>query len=457
MKPVVNLESLEQGEASTPLLVEVASALNEYEVNALQAAGLCVRQHFKSQYHARAFVSGGNYCTYMSAFLQLLAPGVVAQLQSVTHLAWQAAGWNNTIISDSSHEDKSASTSQYPNPRSLGLRTTEILSYKSWKHLAKHADTQSVYTIVVALSDPDSSYDGGEFYLEASDSETFFFRPPRLSAVVFISETQHGIKEITRGVRESFATEFWIHDDATFGMKRPNFHEWSRMLRNFKGRGLLDDYDENELIDVEEDANNQYGDTNAEEEHGDEYVSTDAEEEFEEYGEGHDDEYDSTDSEEEYEHENSEVKNYNDEYDSIDSEEEYEEYREGHDDEYDSTNSEEEYEHENSEVKEHGDEYDSTDSEEEYEEGQEELKDSEEDYEDENSEVTEYDNEYDSTDSEEEYEEGHEDEYDSTDLVEEYEEYGEGQDEINDSEEEYEDENSEVQRELIYLEEEQEL
>ncbi len=150
-----------------------------------------------------------------------IGPGVVAQIQSVARLAWQAAGWNNTIISDRSHEDKSAST-----------------------------------TIVVALSDPDSSYDGGEFYIETSDLETFTFRPPRLLAVVFISETQHGFKESTRGARETFATELLIHDDATFGMKRLNFHEWSRMLREFNGQGYLDDYDNNELIEAEEDANN---------------------------------------------------------------------------------------------------------------------------------------------------------------------------------------------------------
>lgn len=203
----------------------------------------------------------------------------------------------------------------------------------------------------------------GNFYIETSDLETFTFRPPRLLAVVFISETQHGFKESTRGARETFATELLIHDDATFGMKRLNFHEWSRMLREFKGQGYLDDYDNNELIEAEEDANNQYGYTNAEEEHGDEYDSTDSEDEFVEYdGEGQDE---LKDSEEEYEDENTEFKNYDDEYDSTESEEEYEEHEQGHEDNY---------EHE--------------------------MNDSEEDYEDENREVTEYDNEYDSTDSE---------------------------------------------------------
>lgn len=309
MQPAVNEESHEQHYAPTPLVVEVASALNEYEVNALQAVESCVRQHLEArQYEARSFgeLGGGNDCTYMSAFLQILAPGVVAQIQSVAHVAWQAAGWNTTIISDRNDDDESAPTSQYPDPRSLGLRTTEVLSYKTWKHLATHLDTESIFTIVVALSDPDTSYGGGEFYIDASESEHFTFRPNRLSAVVFVSETPHGLQEISGGLRETFATELWIRDDVTFGIKRPTIRIWSKILRDFKDRGLFDDIDESELIgaDEEEPANNEYGSTNTDEKNVAEHDSTDSENESGKCDVGQDE---LNESEKEYEDENSDV------------------------------------------------------------------------------------------------------------------------------------------------------
>jgi hypothetical protein len=102
-----------------------------------------------------------------------------------------------------------------------------------------------VYTIVVTLSDPETSFDGGEFYIQAPNSSLITLRPQRLSSVVFLSETPHGLMRIHRGLRETFATELWIHDDVIFGENRPSALAWGRTLRELKEKtGLLDDFDD---------------------------------------------------------------------------------------------------------------------------------------------------------------------------------------------------------------------
>jgi hypothetical protein len=52
----------------------------------------------------------------------------------------------------------------------------------------------------------------------------------QLSAIVFLSDTTHGVRPLTSGHRETFVTELWVNDDAPFGMTRPTPQEWEAFI-----------------------------------------------------------------------------------------------------------------------------------------------------------------------------------------------------------------------------------
>jgi predicted 2-oxoglutarate/Fe(II)-dependent dioxygenase YbiX len=129
-------------------------------------------------------------------------------------MARSAAGWGD----------------EHSDPGTLGVRTNEHLRYSAGGMVGKHTDDESVYTIVVALSDP-ADYDGGEYVLYDDQVPD----PPRehrvklrrLSALVFLSSlTLHGVSPITRGSREVFAAELWEEDDVPTDWMRPNVRDF---------------------------------------------------------------------------------------------------------------------------------------------------------------------------------------------------------------------------------------
>ena len=76
-----------------------------------------------------------------------------------------------------------------------------------------------------------NEYEGGEFFLYDSISRQYtFIKPKRLgNAIVFLSETGHGVQPIMSGSnRESFVTELWVNDDSPLGMCRPTTDEWDK-------------------------------------------------------------------------------------------------------------------------------------------------------------------------------------------------------------------------------------
>ena len=131
----------------------------------------------------------------------------------------------------------------WPDPRHMGIRTTEHLSYDKWGGLGYHEDSDSDYTVLVAMSNP-NDYKGGEFTLFTDDiknknknknhnnnsntpkipnrNNQISFKPNRLSAVVFLSEYEHGVESITTSGRVTFANELWRYDDSPTFLQRPS-------------------------------------------------------------------------------------------------------------------------------------------------------------------------------------------------------------------------------------------
>jgi hypothetical protein len=197
--------------------VEVSSALSDWEAETVQALAKCTRKNIKSQFVNRSFGEGkgGNDCTYLAPLLQAYLPDVAAKVVSIARLAWKAAGWDDD--------------SCYPDPRSLGIRTSEHLSYNGWRSLEAHKDVGSIYTTMIAIAEPED-YHGGEFFVQNKFYEPTDIKPNRLSAVVFLSDTTHGVRPIEAGIRKTFVTELWDNDDAPLGLNRPTLEKWEEFL-----------------------------------------------------------------------------------------------------------------------------------------------------------------------------------------------------------------------------------
>jgi len=172
--------------------------------------------------NANASNRGGNDVTFLAGFLQLYAPGVSSQIYTLAHMVWSSANWSNIT------HDGFGNAVHYPNPYHTGLRTSEHLSYARWGSLGEHVDSESVYTVLIAMADP-TEYEGGEFYIKPKSlfgsDFTISLRPGRLSAIVFISEEAHGVGSIMSGRREMFTNELWAYDDVGLGVLRPRISD----------------------------------------------------------------------------------------------------------------------------------------------------------------------------------------------------------------------------------------
>lgn len=223
------VEAIYNNSDGQPVMVVISNALSEEEALYMKQLSICAHVDDPDALQSRPFsaeddadyVRGGNDVVFLQGYLQLFTPGLAARVQEITRLAWEQAGWGK--LTEKSGEEK------YQDPSLCGIRTTEHIGYDNWKSLGAHIDTDSLYSTVIALASP-SEYDGGEFYLypdrrdlnDVLQNDTRVeIRAERLSAVIFLSETLHGVGDIRSKGREMFATEFWKYNDAFLGTFRP--------------------------------------------------------------------------------------------------------------------------------------------------------------------------------------------------------------------------------------------
>jgi len=199
--------------------VQLSSAITERQAAITQTLASHIRNSknlHDSQFVHRSFGDGkgGNDCTYLAPILQAWSPEISQQIVHIVQQAYDAANWQDM---------------GYPPPTSLGIRTSEHLSYQGWKSLEGHKDVGSMYTCMIALKDP-SDYGGGDFFVHKSIFDATDIQPDRLSAVVFLSDTIHGVRPITSGIRETFVTELWENDDSPLSLNRPTEEQWQEFL-----------------------------------------------------------------------------------------------------------------------------------------------------------------------------------------------------------------------------------
>ena len=205
--------TLHRNKDGNAIAVEISSALTEDEAAGVESLAQSVRVHLgDDNFEHRSFgeEKGGNNCIYLAPLLQVFRPDIALKVITTIRLAWKDADWDRQ---------------GYPDPFSLGVRTSEFLSYQGWKSLEAHKDVGSVYTAMIAMADP-RDYHGGEFFIHNSFYDSTDIKPQRFSAIVFLSNTTHGVRRITSGLRQSFVTELWTQDDAPLRMNRPTPEEW---------------------------------------------------------------------------------------------------------------------------------------------------------------------------------------------------------------------------------------
>lgn len=225
-------------EKDDPVAVIVKNAISEEEAATLLDIKDCIiKYHKPTQWEHRPFQNndgghkGGNDCTFMGGFLQKWAPGVAAQIKNAGVVAWAAGKWGDKEDTD----EEGMPDKPYKDPRAAGIRTSGHLSYTGWKELGPHADSQSLYTVLTVLADPED-YEGGEIYMTpsnrpATEEEKVRVKPDRLSALVFLAEQNHGVEPITSGYRQTCGTELWAYGDIPFGILRPEPKHWANYQR----------------------------------------------------------------------------------------------------------------------------------------------------------------------------------------------------------------------------------
>ncbi|KAG7342909.1 2OG-Fe(II) oxygenase superfamily-domain containing protein [Nitzschia inconspicua] len=247
--PSMEILSLQQQYEGTelvpPVAIVVEDALHIREAETLEDLKECLQMHHSRLTEIRPFGqnydNGGNNCVFLGGFLQWLAPGVAAQIRQAGHVAWAHAHWGEFVPPRQKMHPYG-----YKDPLEAGIRTSGHLSYEGWEALGPHKDNDSLYTVLVMLSDPDE-YDGGELYMHVDRSgeqselqqrldashPPLVIKPNKYSAVVFMAdENTHQVLSIGGGDRQTVGTEFWGHGDAPFGIMRPSPEMWSNYQRN---------------------------------------------------------------------------------------------------------------------------------------------------------------------------------------------------------------------------------
>lgn len=290
----------------------VEDALCEEEAETVLALTECAKKHLPGAFEHRTFDNtdegGGNDTTFLAGYLQILAPGVAARTFLNAQLVWETVGWADDedesfepadlYYYDAETEDVNAPESTeftrrwFPEPLfDCGIRTSEHLSYDTWGVLGYHEDTGSDYTVLAALSDPDS-YEGGEFSLcplseysrgiDHVDKEgrRYFssqndddrkvgrdcpdritVKPKRLSAIVFQSIFSHGVEGIRSPGRVMFTNEFWRYGDVPASVMRPGILDFVLGLSGDDDELFDHDY-EDEYEDEDEDLDERFEDIN---------------------------------------------------------------------------------------------------------------------------------------------------------------------------------------------------
>ena len=211
---------------------------------------------------------GGNDVVFLEGILQSTMPNLTSHiLHCITHAIDHVAHWS-------------------PHPIQLGIRCVESLLYEPHGQLKLHTDSESIYTVVIMLSDPTTTtttetnesivrdngvvvadedldyFTGGDFVIEQykttittptptatteakkiddcsttskshstqqQQASLLLLRasPRQGDAIIFDSNSLHGVDTILSGRRRVLVLELWPFDSADEGDLRPSRSAYS--------------------------------------------------------------------------------------------------------------------------------------------------------------------------------------------------------------------------------------
>lgn len=204
-------------------LVNVKDMVDLLDIIQISSLEACVRAcsptHVQDgHFYENSGYSRGNNVTYVGGYIQMLMPDFIDHIFSALSLATDYAGWR-------------------PHPLHLGIRCAEVLSYGTGGELLFHKDTDSVYTVMIVLSESD--FEGGDFVIKTEaapmgrhlDSRLVHrSSPDKADAILFDSNIEHGVETINRGIRKVLVLELWAYKDATPAHLRPTPASFSMMV-----------------------------------------------------------------------------------------------------------------------------------------------------------------------------------------------------------------------------------
>ena len=159
-------------------MVEIANTISPYEHAELSIFDECMQTYEPQMYNDRSFGDGsygGNIVTYCSGYAQKIIPHILLKMKKIADhaLAVNKLGQNVDTVDG------------------LGLRCVEFLFYREGMSLNMHTDTDSYFTMIVAMSSP-NDYDGGDFIIESTHSGAYSVRPDLYTGIIFNSLQNHG-------------------------------------------------------------------------------------------------------------------------------------------------------------------------------------------------------------------------------------------------------------------------
>jgi hypothetical protein len=211
--------------------VEVVNAITPVHAKAVQALASCVRKYIPSMHESRPMYKefgldedpglGGNNPTHLAPLVGIFLPEVKEALMRTIQFAYDAAGWNELLTKpdQAAFSDVGKVRAMiHPEPKDLGFRASEHLTYTNFPSLDRHNDgMHTAYTCNFALSHPED-YEGGYLYVIDKAEKSTQMKPSKYSASVFLGGIYyHGVTEILGGHREMFSSEMWFNPDMPFG------------------------------------------------------------------------------------------------------------------------------------------------------------------------------------------------------------------------------------------------
>ena len=228
---IVDSADVDGGDEPLVIFLEVLNAMTPIHVKAVQTLAACIREHVPTMHEKRPMYLefgldedvglGGNNPTHLAPLLSMFLPEVKEDMMRTMQLAYNAANWKEqlTDIDESTFSKLDSSRARiHPEPKDLGFRASEHLTYSGFPSLGDHHDGEATaYTLNFAFAAPED-YGGGFLYLYDGLRKKTSVKPSKYSACVFLGGLyMHGVTEITKGHREMFSSELWFNPDSPIG------------------------------------------------------------------------------------------------------------------------------------------------------------------------------------------------------------------------------------------------